>query len=106
MWVKIASHFPHVQALANKNGLDIRGHLEDRVLAYACQADMIKEQKSWFGDSINIIDINQALGKSVITMLELCTYFADFNIFPHETIITSGGVSLIIPVLLPPPPKF
>ena len=77
-----------MQALANKNGLDIRGHLEDRVLAYACQADMIKEQKSWFGDSINIIDINQALGKSVITMLELCTYFADFNIFPHETIIT------------------
>ena len=60
--------------------MDIRGHSGDCDLANACRAHMTQEQKSWFGDSTRIIDVNQALGKSVITMLKLFTYFADFNI--------------------------
>ena len=92
MWDKIAGHFPHVRSLANKNGMDIRGHSEDRDLADACRADMIQEQKAWFGESTSVVDINQILGKSVITTLELFTYFADNKIFPQESIIMSGGV--------------
>ena len=94
VWDKIAGHFPNVRQLAESNGMELRGHSEDRDLADAVRGDMIKEQKEWFGDRNAVIDVNKELGKSVITTLE-------FSLF-LPTIIFSPKHRLSRVVVFPP----
>ena len=94
-WDKIAGHFVNVKSLASSNGKVIHGHSDDGDLAEAIRSDMVTEQESWYGEGIEIVDVNAVLGKPILTTLELLLYFADHKIFPIDSITDNGGDQLI-----------
>ena len=90
-WDRTGGHFPNVKELAAANGLYLHGQSEDKDFADASRKDLISEQKSLFGQGASLIDINLCVGKSVLTTLELFTYFAENKIFSIDSLSAHGG---------------
>ena len=84
-WDKNGGHYPNVRDLAAANNLSMHGQAEDKDFADASRADLIAEQNTLFGQGTKLVNVNHILGKSVITTLELFTYFAVHNIFSIDS---------------------
>ena len=72
-WDKNGGHYPNVRDLAAANNLSMHGQAEDKDFADASR-----------------VNVNHILGKSVITTLELFTYFAVHNIFSIDSLSANG----------------
>ena len=72
-WDKNGGHYPNVRDLAAANNLSMHGQAEDKDFADASR-----------------VNVNHIFGKSVITTLELFTYFAVHNIFSIDSLSANG----------------
>ena len=99
-WDKNGGHYPNVRDLAAANNLSMRGQAEDKDFADTSGADLVAEQKTLFGQGSKLVDDNRILGKSVITTLELFTYFAVHNIFSIDSLSANAAKPATVKAIL------